>query len=72
MRIAGDGWADVWKKGCFGWENKKPKRDLKAALVQLVNYAPNLDNPPLLALLPQLNPDFANFAPDWLHNLLIF
>jgi hypothetical protein len=18
----GDGWADVWKRGCFGWENK--------------------------------------------------
>ena len=22
------GWADVWKRDCFGWENKKPKRDL--------------------------------------------
>ena len=28
----GDGWADVWKRGCFGWENKKPGRDLDAAL----------------------------------------
>jgi len=28
----GDGWADVWKRGCFGWENKKPGRDLDTAL----------------------------------------
>lgn len=26
----GNGWADVWKRGHFGWENKKPGRDLKA------------------------------------------
>ena len=44
----GDGWADVWKRGCFGWENKKPGRDLKAALKQLTDYAPNLESPPLL------------------------
>ena len=31
----GDGWADVWKRGHFGWENKKPGRDLQAALKQL-------------------------------------
>ena len=24
----GDGWADVWKRGYFGWENKKPGRSL--------------------------------------------
>jgi len=46
----GDGWADVWKRGCFGWENKKPGRDLKAALKQLTDYAPNLENPPLLVV----------------------
>ncbi|MDR0737255.1 MAG: N-6 DNA methylase, partial [Zoogloeaceae bacterium] len=44
----GDGWADVWKRGHFGWENKKPGRDLKAALKQLTDYALNLENPPLL------------------------
>lgn len=44
----GDGWADVWKRGYFAWENKKPGRDLKAALKQLTDYALNLDNPPLL------------------------
>lgn len=43
----GDGWADVWKRGCFGWENKKPGRDLNAALKQLTDYALELENPPL-------------------------
>ena len=46
----GDGWADVWKRGCFGWENKKPGRDLKAALKQLTDYAPYLESPPLLVV----------------------
>lgn len=43
----GDGWADVWKRGYFAWENKKPGRDLAKALKQLADYAPNLENPPL-------------------------
>lgn len=43
-----DGWADVWKRNCFGWENKKPGRDLNAAYKQLTDYAGKLDNPPLL------------------------
>ena len=46
----GDGWADVWKRGCFGWENKKPGRDLNAALKQLTDYALELENPPLLVV----------------------
>lgn len=46
----GDGWADVWKRGHFGWENKKPGRDLSAALKQLTDYALQLDNPPLLVV----------------------
>lgn len=46
----GDGWADVWKRGCFGWENKKPGRDLGAAYKQLTDYAGRLDNPPLLVV----------------------
>lgn len=44
----GQGWADVWKRDCFGWENKKPGRDLNKALAQLREYAGNLGNPPLL------------------------
>lgn len=40
----------MWKRGCFGWENKKPGRDLGAALKQLTDYALQLDNPPLLVV----------------------
>ncbi len=42
------GWADVWKRGCFGWEYKGPKKDLGAAYEQLQLYREALDNPPLL------------------------
>lgn len=42
------GWADVWKKGCFAWEYKGKHKDLGAALRQLQQYALALDNPPLL------------------------
>lgn len=45
---AGHGWADVWKRNCFAWENKAPGKDLSAALKQLMSYALALDNPPLL------------------------
>ena len=44
----GDGWADVWKKGCFAWECKGKGKDLGAALKQLKMYASALENPPLL------------------------
>ena len=27
----GDGWADVWKRGCFAWEYKGRRTDLDAA-----------------------------------------
>ncbi len=47
---SGQGWADVWKRGCFAWEYKGPGKDLKAALKQLMNYALALDNPPLLVV----------------------
>jgi hypothetical protein len=43
-----NGWADVWKRGCFGWEYKGRERDLDAAYSQLLNYAIALENPPLL------------------------
>ena len=39
------GWADVWKKDCFGWEYKKKRRNLTEAFVQLQQYAIALDNP---------------------------
>ena len=31
---AGRGWADVWKRGCFAWENKAPGGHLGEALKQ--------------------------------------
>src|SRR5450759_4634305 len=36
---AGSGWADVWRRGCFGWEYKSRDGDLDAAHVQLLRYA---------------------------------
>ena len=44
----GRGWADVWKRGAFGWEYKGPEKDLQAAYSQLKQYADALENPPLL------------------------
>ena len=44
----GDGWADVWKRGCFAWEYKGKRADLDAAFNQLRQYALALENPPLL------------------------
>ncbi|MGE0148018.1 MAG: class I SAM-dependent DNA methyltransferase [Parvibaculaceae bacterium] len=44
----GEGWADVWKRGCFAWEYKGKRKDLKAAYAQLQQYAVALENPPLL------------------------
>ena len=44
----GGGWADVWKRGHFGWEYKGPHANLDAAFRQLRQYALALDNPPLL------------------------
>lgn len=46
----GNGWADVWKRGHFGWEYKGKGRDLKAAFAQLQQYALALENPPLLVV----------------------
>jgi hypothetical protein len=46
----GEGWADVWKRGSFGWEYKSRGKDLRAAYAQLERYAPALENPPLLVV----------------------
>ncbi len=46
----GGGWADVWKRGHFGWEYKGKPKDLKAVYVQLQQYAVALENPPLLVV----------------------
>ena len=48
-RIGGaQGFADVWKRGCFAWEYKRDRRNLVEAYAQLKQYADALDNPPLL------------------------
>src|SRR6266545_3379868 len=44
------GFADVWKKGCFGWEYKGKHKNLDEARKQLLRYRESLLNPPLLAV----------------------
>ncbi|WP_044561363.1 DNA methyltransferase [Azospirillum sp. B4] len=44
----GEGWADVWRKGCFAWEYKGRHANLDRAYKQLLQYAVALENPPLL------------------------
>lgn len=46
----GGGWADVWRRHCFGWEYKGKHKDLDAALVQLNRYVSALESPPLLVV----------------------
>lgn len=46
----GEGWADVWKRGHFGWEYKGKRKNLNAAFAQLQQYALALENPPLLVV----------------------
>lgn len=46
----GQGWADAWKKGFFGWEAKGTGKDLKKAYAQLKMYSDSLENPPLLVV----------------------
>ena len=46
----GQGWADVWKRGAFGWEYKGPRADLAKAYQQLLQYRDSLENPPLLVV----------------------
>ncbi len=50
------GFADVWKRGFFGWEYKGPHKDLKTAYLQLLKYREDLENPPLLLVC-----DFVHF-----------
>ena len=52
---AARGYADVFKRGAFAWENKAPGKDLTAALRQLQAYSLALDNPPLLVVCDRLN-----------------
>jgi type II restriction/modification system DNA methylase subunit YeeA len=44
------GWADVWKRGFFGWEYKGRGKNLDYAFDQLLRYRESLENPPLLVV----------------------
>jgi hypothetical protein len=44
------GFADVWKKDCFGWEYKGKHKNLDEARKQLLRYRESLLNPPLLVV----------------------
>ncbi|MGE5601456.1 MAG: class I SAM-dependent DNA methyltransferase, partial [Nitrososphaerales archaeon] len=46
----GEGFADVWKMGYFGWEYKGRHGDLDKAYRQLLQYREDLLNPPLLVV----------------------
>jgi len=61
------GFADVWKRGFFGWEYKGKHKDLKAAYQQLFNYSADLDHPPLLVVCDflrfEVHANFTNTRP---------
>jgi MmeI, N-terminal domain len=44
------GFADVWKRGHFGWEYKKDRANLDLAYQQLQLYSVALENPALLVV----------------------
>jgi len=48
------GYADVFMRNHFAWENKAPGRNLDTALRQLLTYSLALSNPPLLVVCDRL------------------
>ncbi|MFV0678682.1 type IIL restriction-modification enzyme MmeI [Ottowia sp.] len=50
----GRGYADVFYRDHFAWENKAPGKNLDAALRQLQQYSMDLANPPLLVVCDRL------------------
>ena len=66
--------ADVWKRGFFGWEYKGKHKDLKAAYLQLNDYREDLENPPLLVVCDQdlfeVHTNFTGTRPHTLDDLL--
>ncbi len=48
------GYADVFKRDHFAWENKAPGKNLDSALKQLLSYSLALANPPLLVVCDRL------------------
>jgi hypothetical protein len=48
------GYADVFRRGAFAWENKAPGKSLDSALKQLLSYSLALSNPPILVVCDRL------------------
>lgn len=48
------GYADVFKRGVFAWENKAPGKNLDTALKQLLTYSLALSSPPILVVSDRL------------------
>ena len=48
------GYADVFRRGAFAWENKAPGKNLNDALKQLLSYSLALSNPPILVVCDRL------------------
>ncbi len=67
LSTGGQGWADVWKRGHFGWEYKGERADLAAAYRQLLDYREDLENPPALVVSDmdriQVHTNFTNTRP---------
>jgi hypothetical protein len=63
----GHGFADVWFRGHFAWEYKRPGADLRAAYRQLQMYREDLENPPLLVVCDlnrfEVHTNFTGTAP---------
>lgn len=62
--VGGNGFADAWLKGKFGWEAKGTGRSLQDAYAQLKTYSDDLQNPPLLVVSDletiQIHTNFTN------------
>jgi hypothetical protein len=68
------GYADVFKRNHFAWENKAPGRNLDTALKQLLTYSLALSNPPLLVVCDRLTTRIHtqfNGHPSEVHTVLL-
>jgi hypothetical protein len=68
------GYADVFKRDHFAWENKTPGRNLDTALKQLLTYSLALSNPPLLVVCDRLTTRIHtqfNGHPSEVHTVLL-
>lgn len=67
LSTGGQGWADAWKRGHFGWEYKGDRADLAAAYRQLLDYREDLENPPALVVSDmdriEIHTNFTNTRP---------